>query len=132
MLEDDVSDAELTRFALRRGGIHFSLSRVETREDYLKQIEDRTPDLILSDYSLPGFDGYSALHIALDKCPDTPFIFVTGTMGEEVAIDTLKSGATDYVLKTRLSRLVPAVHRALREAEERSKRKRAEEQLRES
>src|SRR6266581_4549216 len=132
MLEDDAADAELTKFALRKGGVHFSASRVETKEEYLKELKHRPPGLILSDYSLPGFNGHDALEIAREQCPETPFIFVTGTMGEEVAIDTLKSGATDYVLKTRLSRLVPAVHRALREAEERSKRKRAEEQLRES
>jgi len=132
MLEDDSADAELTRFALRKGGLHFSLNRVETKEDYLKEIKQDTPDLILSDYSLPGFDGHAALEIAREKCPQTPFIFVTGTMGEEVAIETLKSGATDYVLKTRLSRLIPAVHRALRESQERAHRRRAEEQLRES
>src|SRR5436309_948567 len=74
----------------------------------------------------------AALAIAREKCPDVPFIFVTGTMGEEVAIETLKKGATDYVLKTRLSRLVPSIHRALREARERAERKRAERQLRES
>jgi two-component system, NarL family, sensor histidine kinase UhpB len=132
MLEDDAADAELTRFALRKGGLNFSLARVETQGQYLKALAERPPSLILSDYSLPGFNGHDALHIALEKCPETPFIFVTGTMGEEVAIETLKSGATDYVLKTRLSRLMPAVTRALREAEERSQHRRAEEQLRES
>lgn len=132
MLEDDLADAELTQYALREGGIHFSLARVETRDDYVEQLDDSPPGLILSDFSLPGFDGYKALNIARDKCPETPFIFVTGTMGEEVAIETLKSGATDYVLKTRLSRLAPAVHRALREAQGRAERKQAEDQLRES
>jgi signal transduction histidine kinase len=132
MLEDDLADAELTQYALREGGIHFSLARVETRDDYVEQLDDSPPGLILSDFSLPGFDGYKALNIARDKCPETPFIFVTGTMGEEVAIETLKSGATDYVLKTRLSRLAPAVHRALREAQGRAERKKAEDQLRES
>lgn len=132
MLEDDAADAELTKFALRKGGLSFSLVRVEGEDDYVKELERRPPALILSDYSLPGFNGHDALDIALEKCPDTPFIFVTGTMGEEVAIETLKSGATDYVLKTRLSRLVPAVSRALREAEERSQHHRAEEQLRQS
>jgi signal transduction histidine kinase len=112
--------------------MHFSANRVETREDFLQALDERTPDLILSDYSLPGFNGHDALEIAKEKCPETPFIFVTGTMGEEVAIETLKSGATDYVLKTRLSRLVPAVNRAMREAQERVKHRRAEEQLRES
>jgi signal transduction histidine kinase len=132
MLEDDAADAELTRFALRKGGLNFSLTRVETREDYIQELEAHPPALILSDYSLPGFNGHAALDIAQQKCPETPFIFVTGTMGEEVAIETLKSGATDYVLKTRLARLIPAVHRALREAEGRTDKRRAEEQLRES
>src|SRR5437870_3961836 len=132
MLEDDAADAELTKYALRKGGLNFSLARVETRDRYIKQLEQNPPSLILSDYSLPGFDGHAALAIAREKCPETPFIFVTGTMGEEVAIETLKSGATDYVLKTRLSRLIPAVNRALREAGERAKHRRAQEQLRES
>src|SRR5689334_23752762 len=132
MLEDNAADAELTRFALHKGGLRFSVSRVETREGYLTELAERTPELILSDYSLPGFNGHDALSIAREKCPETPFVFVTGTMGEEVAIETLKSGATDYVLKTRLSRLMPAVSRALREATERAQHRRAEEQLRES
>jgi signal transduction histidine kinase len=132
MLEDDVTDAELTRFALRNGGLAFSLIRVETREEYLRELSEHPPELILSDYSLPGFNGNDALDLALERTPEIPFIFVTGTMGEEVAIETLKSGATDYVLKTRLSRLIPAVNRALREAEQRAQHRRAEEQLRES
>jgi len=132
MLEDDAADAELTRFALRKGGLNFSLTRVETQDEYIKQLDEQIPALILSDYSLPGFNGHDALEIAQKKCPETPFVFVTGTMGEEVAIETLKSGATDYVLKTRLSRLMPAVTRALREAAARAEHRRAEEQLRES
>src|SRR5437867_281933 len=125
MLEDDAADAELTRFTLRKGGLHFSLVRVDSKEEFLNELELHPPALILSDYSLPGFDGNEALILARQKCPETPFIFVTGTMGEEVAIETLKNGATDYVLKTRLSRLIPAVHRAMREAQERSQRCRA-------
>jgi signal transduction histidine kinase len=132
MLEDDAADAELTKFALVKGGFNFSVARVETQEEYRRELSRDPPTLILSDYSLPGFNGQDALTIAQSECPETPFIFVTGTMGEEVAIETLKSGATDYVLKTRLSRLVPAVSRALREAEERSQHRRAEEQLRQS
>jgi PAS domain-containing protein len=87
---------------------------------------------ILADYTLPSFDGISALKIAAEKRPEVPFIFVSGTLGEEVAIEALNIGATDYVLKTRLSRLVPSVVRALREATERVERKRAEESLRRS
>lgn len=132
MLEDDEADAELTQFALRKGGLSFSLARVGTKDDYVRHLEQHPPALILSDYSLPGFNGHDALHLALERCPETPFIFVTGTMGEEVAIETLKSGATDYVLKTRLSRLMPAVSRALQEAEERAQHRKAAQQLRES
>ncbi|MBF8251531.1 MAG: histidine kinase, partial [Deltaproteobacteria bacterium] len=86
-------------------------------------------DLILADYSLPSFDGLSALEIARGKCPDLPFILISGTLGEELAIESLKSGATDYILKDRLSRLVPAVNRALREIDEKAERIRLEEQL---
>ena len=132
MLEDNPVDAELAGHTLRRGGVRFSHIRVETERDFVRELDENPPDLILSDYALPGFDGYAALDIAKMKAPNTPFIFVTGTMGEEVAIETLKNGATDYVLKHRLARLVPSVHRALREAQERAERRRAQEQLRES
>src|ERR1700674_1665295 len=109
MLEDDAADAGLIKFALSQGGLHFSLTRVETKSDYVSQLQAHPPRLILAEYSLPGFESSDALSIALEKCPGTPFIFVTGTMGEEVGIETLKSGATDFVTKTRLSRLMPAV-----------------------
>ena len=132
MVEDNDGDAELSLHTLSRGGIHFSYDRVETKAAFSRALEQTPPNVILSDYSLPTFDGYAALAIAQMKCPDTPFIFVTGTLGEEVAIETMKKGATDYVLKQRLSRLVPAVQRALREAKERQERRQAEEQLRQS
>src|SRR4051812_45939042 len=132
MVEDDATDAELIKHALRKDGFVFTNERVETSEDYLEALDREGPDVILSDYALPSFDGYTALSIAQKKCPDVPFIFVTGTMGEEVAIETLKNGATDYVLKLRLARLAPAVTRALRESHERADRKRAVEQLRQS
>src|SRR5262245_31580390 len=132
MLEDSLEDAQLVRFALREGGLDFSLKRVESKSQYLRALENEPPDLILLDYALPSFDGLSALHLAQEKYPDIPFIFVTGTLGEEVVIEMLKSGATDYVLKTRLSRLVPAVQRAMREAVVRNERKRAEDKLRRS
>ncbi len=132
MLEDNPTDAELAGHTLRRGGVKFTSTRVETEGDFIRELDESPPDLILSDYALPGFDGYAALDIAKRKVPNIPFIFVTGTMGEEVAIETLKSGATDYVLKHRLARLVPSVHRALREAQERTERRHAQEQLRES
>ena len=132
MVEDIAADAELVTHTLRRSGIAFTNERVETRAGFTRALERSLPDLILSDYALPSFDGYDALAIAREKCPDVPFIFVTGTLGEEVAIETLKKGATDYVLKQRLSRLIPSVQRALREAEVRLERRHAEAQLRQS
>ncbi len=131
-LEDDPNDSELVEAMLNAGGIACHLVRVQTRPDFISALEQGGFDLILADHSLPSFDGISALEIALEKSSDVPFIFVSGTLGEELAIETLKSGATDYVLKQRLSRLVPSVRRALREASERSARKRAEEELRDS
>ena len=132
MLEDNDADAELNERTMREGGLHFVARRVQKKADFVRELKKHPPDLILSDYALPSFDGLAALAIAREKCPDIPLIFVTGTMGEEVAIETLKNGATDYVIKHRLQRLVPSVHRALREAQERAERKRAERQLRES
>src|SRR5438876_7841141 len=132
MLEDNDADAELNERTMREGGLHFVARRVQKKADFVRELKKHPPDLILSDYALPSFDGLAALAIAREKCPDIPLIFVTGTMGEEVAIGTLKNGATDYVIKHRLQRLVPSVHRALREAQERAERKRAERQLRES
>jgi signal transduction histidine kinase len=132
MLEDDRADAELVDHALRRGGFAFTLVRVDSREDFLRELAQRPPQLILLDYSLPGFDGLTALNLAQEKYPDIPFIFVTGTLGEEVVIEMLKSGATDYVLKHRLTRLAPAVQRALRETAERAERRQAVESLRKS
>ena len=132
LLEDNIYDAELIKFALEQSGLPFTLNRVGTRREFEKSLLDSTPDLILSDYRLPDINGLDALKMAQEMEPGIPFIFVTGTLGEERAIETLKRGATDYVLKTRLSHLVPAVHRALREAEMCRERIRAEERLRES
>jgi len=132
MLEDDTADVELTRHALSSGGLNFALTPVASRDAFLAEIDHRAPDLLLLDYSVPGFDGLSALEAARERAPQIPAIFVTGTLGEEVVIEMLKSGATDYVLKTRLSRLVPAVQRAMREAVVRNERKRAEDKLRRS
>jgi PAS domain S-box-containing protein len=130
ILEDVPTDAELIERELRRAEIDFVARRVATREAFLQTLQDFSPDLILADYSLPSFDGISALSMAREKCPEVPFVFVSGAIGEELAIETLKQGATDYVLKQRLSRLAPSVGRALREAGERAARKSAEEALR--
>src|SRR5258705_8894606 len=125
-LEDDVRDTELVQATLEGEGIQSELTRVEREQDFLAALKRESLDLILADYTLPSFDGLSALRIAQQHSPDVPFLFVSGTLGEDVAIEALKTGATDYVLKTRLARLGPAVNRALREARERSDRKRAE------
>ncbi len=131
-LEDDPNDAELIKELFEAEDIVCDLTRVDTEAGFIQQIERGEFDLILADYTLPSFDGISALKLALERRPDVPFIFVSGTLGEEVAIEALKIGAVDYVLKTRLSRLVPSVHRALREARERTERKQAVEALRRS
>jgi signal transduction histidine kinase len=129
-LEDDPRDAELVQVMLETEGFSCYVTRVETQVDFCASLERHGFNLILADYTLPAFDGISALQLAAQKRPEVPFIFVSGTLGEEVAIEALTIGATDYVLKTRLSRLVPSVVRALREATERADRKRAEESLR--
>ncbi|MDD5711202.1 MAG: HD domain-containing protein [Smithellaceae bacterium] len=129
MLEDVKADADLNERELRRLGHAVETLRVDTRQAFIDALEHFSPDVILSDYALPAFDGLSALGIAKETHPHIPFIFVSGVMGEELAIETLKRGATDYVLKQRLSRLVPAVERALNEAEEYAERKRAEDAL---
>jgi two-component sensor histidine kinase len=129
LLEDSDLDAELIAGHLRRGDIPHALTRVATREDFLAALSGGH-DLILADYCLPSFDGIAALEIARERTPHTPFIFVSGTLGEEIAIESFKSGATDYVLKQRLVRLPAAVTRALAEAREKAERRQAEAQLR--
>ena len=132
LLEDNPLDAELVEELLESDRLHPEITRVQTRAEFLAALGEPRIDLILADYKLPAFDGLSALSLAREARPDTPFIFVSGTLGEEVAIEAVKIGATDYVVKSRLSRLVPSVRRALREAEERLRRKKAEEALRQS
>src|SRR5580692_3654298 len=131
-LEDDPRDAELVQGTLEAGGIDCDFTRVETQAALVAALQEGGFDLVLADYTLPSFDGLSALKIAQQGWPQLPFIFVSGTLDEEVAIETLKIGATDYVFKTRLARIVPSVQRALREAQERTERRRAEEALQRS
>src|SRR5580704_17276818 len=126
-LEDEPRDAELVQETLASNGIRCHVTRVETQADFIASLEEGGFDLILADYTLPSFDGLSALKIAQQRWPHLPLIFVSGTLGEEVAIEALKTGATDYVSKARLSRIVPSVQRALREAEEHTNLRRAEE-----
>jgi signal transduction histidine kinase/CheY-like chemotaxis protein len=131
-IEDDPKDTELIHDMLETAGVVCEVTRVDTEAALLASVDQGGIDLILADYSLPSFDGISALKFALKACPDVPFIFVSGTLGEEVAIEALKIGATDFVLKASLSRLVPSVRRALREATQKAERKQAEEALRQS
>ncbi|SIO55859.1 PAS domain S-box-containing protein [Bradyrhizobium erythrophlei] len=130
LLEDDPGDAEVIQDLLEADHFVCDVTRVETRDELLDALRSVGFDLILADYTLPSFDGITALKLAHSMCPDLPFIFVAGTLGEEAAIDSLKMGATDYVLKTRLSKLAPSVERALCEAQERTERKKAETALR--
>lgn len=131
-LEDDPNDSELIQAQLAKAGLECDMVRIETREEFVAAMERCGFDLILADYSLPSFNGLYALEIARKTRPEVPFIFVSGAIGEEFAIETLKSGATDYVLKDRLSRLPTAIERALKEAEERIKLRQAEEALKRS
>ena len=129
-LEDDPRDAELIHETLEAEGIPCEMTRVDAQPAFRASLESGALDLVLADYSLPLFDGISALKLAQSMRPEVPFIVVSGAPGEEVAIEALKAGATDYILKTGLSRLAPSVLRALREADERAERKHAEEALR--
>jgi PAS domain S-box-containing protein len=128
-LEDDKNDVELVRAKLEEEGFACDVIHVENRTDFIAALDKGGFNVILSDYNLPSFDGLSALAIAREKTPEIPFLFLSGVMGEELAIETLKNGATDYVLKQRISRLGPSIHRALMEVEEHLERKKAEEAL---
>jgi PAS domain S-box-containing protein len=127
-LEDDDMDAELIEATLG-AGLDCELRRVSGRTDYTAALEEDGFDVIIADYALPTFSGPAALAAARARRPELPFIFLSGTLGDERAVDTLKAGATDYVLKDHLSRLVPVVRRALDEAAERSARRQAEQSL---
>jgi len=128
-LEDDPMDAELVQMTLSAEGVDCEVQVVSRREEFGVALERGGIDLILADFALPTFDGMSALAMVRERHPDLPFVFVSGKLGEEAAIESLKSGATDYVLKNRLSRLVPAVQRALNEAKERAKQRSTEQAL---
>ena len=128
-IEDSKNDAELVEAALAEGGIVCEIVRVEDGPDFLWELKKGGFDLILSDYNLPSYDGDSALTLVKEKCPEVPFIYVSGAMGEDLAIESLKNGATDYVLKQRLSRLALSVTRALREQETYHELKKTQRQM---
>jgi PAS domain S-box-containing protein len=132
LAEDVQADAELILRELKRAGIACDTRRVEAAVDFRRELEAFQPNVILSDFSMPQFDGMEALKISNQSLPLVPFIFVSGTIGEEHAIRALKSGARDYVLKSNLLRLPAAVERALKETDERRARQALERQLRES
>lgn len=129
LLEDSDIDAELLGIHLRRARVALDLTRAARRAEFLSLVGSRPWDLVLADYSLPDFDGLSALRIAREALPEVPFIFVSGVVGEDIATEALRQGATDYVLKRNLGRLTNAVERALAEARERAQRHRAEAAL---
>jgi two-component system cell cycle sensor histidine kinase/response regulator CckA len=130
-LEDNPTDGELVLVALEKEWPGCRVERVQTRDGFLAALQGGGFDLILSDFSMPGFDGVSALALARERRPDLPFIFLSGTIGEDNAVEALKHGATDYVIKDRMGRLVPAVRRALEEIREQRLRQTAERRLRE-
>ena len=129
MVEDSANDAALIERELRRANLNCSIQRVHTEDDLRQTLESMDPDVILGDYNLPGFDGIEALRIAQSIVPDTPYIFVSGSIGEERAVQTLREGATDYLLKDRMSRLPSAITRAVDQGRERRLRRRAQEAL---
>jgi diguanylate cyclase (GGDEF)-like protein/PAS domain S-box-containing protein len=129
LLEDNTADADLAVRELSRSGLAVSTLRVDTEDEYMQALKSFAPGLILSDFSLPGFDGLSALQLTRSVSLDVPFVFLSGTIGEERAVEAMRRGATDYVLKDRLERLGPVVKRALQEADERKARRQAELEL---
>jgi len=132
-LEDNPDDAELIRLRLQAAGFACRVTVVESRDQFVAALEKADYDLILSDFTIPSFDGASALALALAAAPEVPFIFVSGTIGEDRAVECLVNGATDYVLKTAtMTRLAPAIQRALRERRERRERVKLEEQYRQA
>jgi signal transduction histidine kinase len=128
-LEDSLGDSELIHALIESGGIVHDYFLADCENDYLKILEKENIDLILSDYSLPGYNGNEALKVAREQYSGIPFIFVSGTIGEDAAIQAMLNGAMDYVVKSKLDRLVPAIKRALREHEIENMRKQAEELL---
>ncbi len=131
-LEDNINDSELVQSMLAEDGLTCEILRVETHAAFAAALDQRRFHLIISDFSLPSYDGQSALRVAKERHPDIPFLFFSGTIGEERAVEALRAGATDYVLKHNPARLVSSVRRALRETEERAARKLLEDQLRQS
>ena len=126
MLEDVPRDAALVERELRRAALPVQFTRVDGGEEFLRELEHRSPDVVLSDHGLPSFDGFTLLAMVRDRLPDIPFIFVTGVQDPRQIAQAFDAGATDWVFKHRLDNLTPAILRGLRECEERARRKQAE------
>src|SRR6185295_6171679 len=132
LIEDVAADAEIEVRELRRAGMGVDHRRVDTEDGFRREMDQFLPHVIISDFSMPHFDGMAALALARDLRPEIPFLFVSGTIGEEYAIRALKNGATDYVLKTNLVRLPAAIERALQEARDRAAQRETERALAET
>ncbi|HUD37928.1 MAG TPA: response regulator [Streptosporangiaceae bacterium] len=132
IVEDEVWDAELAERLLTTAGLGFTSVVVATRASFISELAAFRPDVILSDYHLPGFSGEAALKIAQEQCPDIPFVFWSGVLGDDAAVELIRQGATDYVLKDRPARLPSVIHRALAEAEQRAHLAQLEDQLTEA
>jgi DNA-binding NtrC family response regulator len=129
LVEDEPTDAELVENNLREAGVRFESRRVETRAQYERALKEFRPDLILADHTLPHFEARTALQLAREQAPLVPVIVVTGTLPDQGAVDLLRDGARDYILKDRLARLAPAVLRALEEARAARAKREADEEL---
>jgi signal transduction histidine kinase len=129
ILEHEPDDIELLQYELKKGGLHYSSEVVQERKGYEQALRDFKPDIVLSDYVLPEFDGATAFYIKKEISPDTPFIIVSGTIGDENAVELIKAGVTDYLLKDKMFMVVPKIDRALKESWEHREKKAQEEKL---
>lgn len=132
LLEDTPEDAELIQRALRKADIPFVVKRVDTEARFIQELQEFQPDIVLSDFNLPGYNGRTALDMVRQRYRTVPVVMVTGSLGDEEAVELIKAGACDYVLKDRLARLGPAIRRAIAEEQERRHREAAEQALRAS
>lgn len=129
IVEDNQSDVDLLVRELKNSDLNFAFEIVQNQESYERMIDTFKPDIILSDYNLPSFDGLTAFHIKQQKTPNIPFIIVSGTIGEENAVELIKSGVTDYALKDKLFVLASKIHRAVKDYEELKAKMLADEKL---
>jgi DNA-binding NtrC family response regulator len=129
ILEDDPWDSDLAQRLLRDDGIRFKAVVVDTKEAFAAELDSLRPEVIISDFMLPGFTGADTLRIARERCPEVPYIFWSGVLGDEAAVELIKQGATDYILKDRPARLASAVKRAVTDARQRARLAQIEAQL---